>query len=67
MGAADDHATITVVRRHGVSGDVTVEWATKDGTAVAGTHYQRTGGVLALPKGEARATIQVPILTAGAR
>ena len=44
------------------SGDVTVRYATVDGTATAGDDYTATSGVLTIPTGETSAEIVVPIL-----
>ena len=46
-------ATITVNRVGGVSGVVSVDYATSDGTAVAGTDYQATNGTLTWTDGDA--------------
>jgi hypothetical protein len=42
--------------------DVTVAYATADGTAMAGSDYTATAGTLTLPAGSTSATIPVPIL-----
>ena len=41
---------------------VTVSYATADGTALAGTNYTATSGVLTFPAGQSVETITVPIL-----
>ncbi len=54
---------LRVVRRPGLSGAVSVNYATGGGTAVAGTHYTDTNGTLDWADGEGGVkTIQVPIL-----
>jgi hypothetical protein len=42
--------------------DVTVNYATADGTAVAGTDYTATSGTLTIPAGKTSGTIDVPVL-----
>ena len=44
------------------SGEVTVDYATSDGTAVAGEDYTATSGTLAFAAGELAKTVSVPIL-----
>src|SRR5262249_39351596 len=41
---------------------VTVDWATADGTAAAGTDYVAAGGTLTIPAGETTGTIGVAVL-----
>jgi subtilisin family serine protease len=41
---------------------VTVDYATADGSAVAGTDYTATSGTLTIPAGQTSATIDVPVL-----
>lgn len=43
------------------AGEVTVAWATSDGTAVAGTDYVPTAGLVELAPGELEATVEVEI------
>ena len=52
---ADENGTnifITVVRQGGIAGTVTVDFATADGTAFAGTDYVATSGTLTFGPGE---------------
>ena len=44
------------------TGTVTVEYATSDGTAVAGSDYTATSGTLTFQPGEAEKTVSVPVL-----
>ena len=44
------------------SGSVTVDYATRDGTAKAGEDYERTRGTLSFAAGETEKTVSVPIL-----
>ena len=54
-------ATITVVRQGGSSGTLTVDFATADGTAIAGQDYTTTSGTLTFNGGETVKTFQIPI------
>ncbi len=54
-------ATITVTRT-GSIGPVSVDYATSDGTATAGTDYTSTHGTLAFADGETTKTFTIPIL-----
>jgi plastocyanin len=57
------NVTISVARSGGSSGAVSVEYATSDGTAKAGTDYSTTSGTLNWADGDAAAkTFSVPIL-----
>lgn len=42
---------VTVVRRNGADGRVTVEYSTKDGSASAGTHFKKVEGTLVFNAG----------------
>ena len=55
-------ATITVSRTLGDGGAVSVNYATSDGTAKAGTNYTNTSGTLNFPDGQTTETFTVPIL-----
>lgn len=55
-------ASITVTRTGGTLGVVSVDYATSDGTAVAGTHYTAANGTLAWADGESGGkTFSVPL------
>lgn len=54
-------ATITVQRSGGRVGNLSVNFATGDGTAVAGQDYTSTSGTLNFANGETSKTFQVPI------
>jgi bacillolysin len=54
--------TVNVVRTQGAACGVTVDYATADGTAVAGTRYQETHGTLSFGKGETTKSIVVPLI-----
>jgi hypothetical protein len=56
--------TITV-ERNGIAGTVTVDFATSDGTATAGTDYTATSGTLVFFPGETSKTFTVSILDDG--
>jgi photosystem II stability/assembly factor-like uncharacterized protein len=54
--------TITVLRMGGASGNLTVDYATANGTAIAGQDYTATSGTLSFNGGETSKTFQIPIL-----
>src|SRR5262249_17650725 len=62
-GAAETvgSAVITVQRGGGDTGLVTVDYATSDGTARAGTDYTAASGTLTFNPGEDIKTFQVPV------
>jgi uncharacterized delta-60 repeat protein len=53
--------TVTVTRGNGNSGAIAVDFATHDGTAVAGTNYTATSGTLNFAAGENSKTITIPV------
>lgn len=55
------NAVLTVLRTNGSLGAVSVDFATSDGTGVAGTHYAATAGTLSLTNGQTSAVILVPV------
>lgn len=61
-GSEDPHAKITVIRRNGTDGKVSVEYATQDGQAIAGKHFESTSGTLVFSSGETIKHIFVPLL-----
>jgi endoglucanase len=61
--AAHANATFTVSLDHPLAYSVTVHYATKDGTAVAGTDYTAESGDLTFAAGQLHQTVSVPILT----
>ncbi|MBI5817780.1 MAG: hypothetical protein HZA88_02245 [Verrucomicrobia bacterium] len=63
----DGSATIYVTRTGGVSGAVSVDYATSDGTAIAGTDYTAINGTLTWADGDGSTkSFTVPILNGGA-
>src|SRR5439155_6730813 len=58
-------ATIAVTRTGGTAGAVTVNYATGNGTALAGTDYQAASGTLTFAAGVASRTFTVPIIDRG--
>ncbi|HWE02698.1 MAG TPA: Calx-beta domain-containing protein [Tepidisphaeraceae bacterium] len=54
--------TITVNRTGSTVGAVSVNYATSDGTAVAGTDYTATSGTLNFSDGQSTATFTIPLL-----
>ena len=70
VNEADGTATVTVTLSHAVDADVTVDYATADGTAAAGSDYTDTNGTLTFSgnltgggpgTGETSKTIQIPV------
>ena len=57
--------TVTVQRVGGSNGALSVEYATVDGTAVAGQDYTATTGTLNFANGETSKTFQIPIADDG--
>jgi poly(3-hydroxybutyrate) depolymerase len=57
--------TLTVQRTNDTSTEVSVDYATADGTATNGFKYISTNGTLAFAAGETNQTIVVPILNEG--
>jgi uncharacterized repeat protein (TIGR01451 family)/uncharacterized delta-60 repeat protein len=55
-------ALVTVIRTNGHSGIVQVNFATSNGSALAGTDYVPTNGVLTFPDGVTVASFTVPII-----
>jgi hypothetical protein len=62
IGESAGGVTITVTRSGGASGDVTVDYATSNGTAQAGSDYQAASGTLIFGVGETTKTFAVTIL-----
>jgi uncharacterized delta-60 repeat protein len=55
-------AIITVQRRGGTTGDITVDYQTQDGTALAGSDYTGASGSLTFFEGETRQSFAVAII-----
>src|SRR5262249_7870881 len=55
-------ATITVTRTGGSTGSVGVNYATSNGTALAGSDYTATSGTLTFVNGETSKSFPIPIL-----
>jgi len=53
--------TVTVLRTGGASGNLSVDYATTNGTAIAGQDYTATSGTLNFASGETSKTFQIPI------
>jgi hypothetical protein len=56
------NAALTVSRTGGAASSVTVDFATEDGTALAGVDYLTTTGTVVFSAGQASQTIRIPIL-----
>ena len=54
-------ATITVLRKGGIAGNLSVDYATIDGTATAGQDYTAAAGALTFNSGETSKSFQIPI------
>jgi len=70
VNEADGTATVTITLSHAVDDDVTVDYATADGTAAASSDYTDTNGTLTFAgnltgggpgTGETSKTIQIPV------
>jgi hypothetical protein len=59
------NANFTVTLSPAAKSTVTVNFATADGTAVAGTNYSARSGVLTLPAGATSQAVSVPVLNDG--
>ena len=55
-------ATITVTRSNGSAGSVSVNYATSNGSATAGSDYTTSTGTLTFAQGETSKTFTIPIL-----
>jgi hypothetical protein len=55
-------ATITVLRKGGSTGALTVDYSTIEGTATAGQDYTTTSGTLTFNGGETSKSFQIPII-----
>ena len=62
VGEADAQAVVTVERIDSDSGEITVDYATIDGTAVAGQDYVAASGTLTFEDGVSQASFFVEIL-----
>ena len=65
VGESAGAVTITVSRVGGSNGNVTVNFATADGTATAGLDYAATSGTLVFADGETSKPFSIPILDDG--
>ena len=61
----DEAVAFPVTLNRAASGTVTVDYATADGSAVAGEDYRATSGTLTFAAGETEKTVSVPILDDG--
>jgi len=65
VSEAGGSATITVMRTGGSASGVTVDYATSDGTAIAGVDYTATFGTLSFDAGELSKSFTIPIVDDG--
>jgi hypothetical protein len=63
----ENEAVFTVTNTTPSTLPLTVNYATADGTAIAGTNYTATSGTLTFGPGVTSATIEVPILDSGSQ
>jgi probable HAF family extracellular repeat protein len=61
----DGWVVITVTRGGGTTGTVSVQWATSNGTATAGSEYGAASGALTFAAGESSKTFTISILPNG--
>ena len=61
IGENGTQVVMTVARSGGVDGPVTVDYATADGTALAGADYMPVAATLVIPDGASEGTFAVPI------
>jgi Calx-beta domain/Bacterial Ig-like domain (group 3)/FG-GAP-like repeat/Domain of unknown function (DUF4214) len=59
------NGVITIIRTGGLSGTITVQFATSDGTASAGSDYTTEGGTLTFGPNVTAQTISIPLLNTG--
>ena len=52
---------VTVLRKGGTAGNLSIDYATVDGTATAGQDYSSTSGTLTFSSGETSKSFQIPI------
>jgi len=58
--------TISVLRTHGCEGTIACQWATRDGTSIAGQGYVGASGRLVFEEGVVSKTIEVELIDTGA-
>lgn len=61
-GEADNFIDIVVIRTDGLLGEVTIDYATSDDTAIAGVNYTATSGQLVFTQGTDIDFISVPVI-----
>lgn len=54
---------IPIKRSEGTGGKVSIDYFTRDNTAIAGSHYEESVGVITFEDGEATQFIQIPVST----
>ncbi len=62
VNEADGSATIALTRTNGTDGVVSIQYTTTNGTAIAGTDYTTSSGVLTFLDGQANASFTIPII-----
>ena len=61
MTESTESATVTVNLSKASGSDVTVNYSTSDGTALAGSDYTATSGTLTIAAGSTTGTITIPV------
>ena len=61
VNEADGNAIITVTRTNGTDGVVSIQYATTNGTAVAGVDYTTSAGTLTFLDGQSTASFTIPV------
>jgi len=62
IGETSGNVTIPIVRTGGSEGSVTINYATANGTAAAGTNYTATSGSVTFSEGETSKSVQIPVM-----
>jgi hypothetical protein len=62
---SNEVAVLAVLRSGGTASGARVRYATVDGSAVAGTHYEATSGTLVFDEGETMKLVAVPLIGDG--
>ena len=62
VNSSDGTATVTVLRTNGTYGSVSVAYATVQGTALPGVHYQTASGTLSFNNGDTSKTFTIPLI-----
>lgn len=61
VGVREPYVDVVVVRRNGADGTVSVEYESKEASALSGTHFEHTTGRLEFGPGQTAASVRVPL------